>query len=292
MLDAIVEYLPSPLDVPPIVGLTPKTCKSEKRRPSDDEPFSALAFKIMSDPFVGRLTYLRVYSGKIASGAGAYNAVRNTRERIARLLLMHANKREELDTAFAGDIVAAVGLKKTFTGDTLCDAKYPIAFEIMTFPDPVITVAIEPKSRADQEKMASALERLADEDPTFKVRIDDETGQTVISGMGELHLEILVDRMIREFGVKAKVGKPQVSYRETITQTARGEGRFVKQAAGKGQFAEVVLELWTRSPGERASSSSISRSPRPCRSCSWRASGRACTIRWKAACWPATAWSM
>jgi elongation factor G len=243
VLDAVVEYLPSPLDVPAMTGLNPKTCKQEKRRPSDDEPFAALAFKIMSDPFVGRLTYLRVYSGKIASGAGAYNAVRNTRERIAKLLLMHANKREELDTAFAGDIVAAVGLKKTFTGDTLCDAKYPIAFEIMAFPDPVITVAIEPKSRADQEKMASALERLADEDPTFKVRIDDETGQTVISGMGELHLEILVDRMIREFGVRAKVGKPQVSYRETITQTARGEGRFVKQTAGKGQFAEVAIEL-------------------------------------------------
>jgi elongation factor G len=170
--------------------------------------------------------------------------VRNTRERIAKLLLMNANKREELEAAFAGDIVAAVGLKKTFTGDTLCDAKYPIAFETMTFPEPVITVAIEPKSRADQEKMAAALERLADEDPTFKVRIDDETGQTVISGMGELHLEILVDRMIREFGVKAKVGKPQVSYRETITQSARGEGKFAKQAAaGKGQFAQVVIEL-------------------------------------------------
>jgi len=243
VLDAIVEYLPSPLDVPPMEGLAPKTCKPEKRRPRDDEPFSALAFKIMSDPFVGRLTYLRVYSGKIAAGAGAYNAVRNTRERVAKLLLMNANKREELEAAFAGDIVAAVGLKKTYTGDTLCDAKYPIVFETMTFPEPVITVAIEPKSRADQEKMESALERLADEDPTFKVRIDEETGQTVISGMGELHLDILVDRMIREFGVKAKVGKPQVSYRETITRTARADGRFAKQTAGKGQFAEVTIEL-------------------------------------------------
>jgi elongation factor G len=244
VLDAIVEYLPSPMDVPPVEGLAPKTCKTEKRRASDDEPFSALAFKIMSDPFVGRLTYLRVYSGKIASGGGVYNAVRNTRERIAKLLLMNANKREELEAAFAGDIVAAVGLKKTFTGDTLCDAKYPIALETMTFPEPVITVAIEPKSRADQEKMASALDRLADEDPTFKVRIDDETGQTVMSGMGELHLEILVDRMIREFGVKARVGKPQVSYRETITQSARGEGKFAKQgAASKGQFAQVAIEL-------------------------------------------------
>ena len=243
VLDAIVDYLPSPVDVPPVTGVNPKTGKTEKRRASDDEPFSALAFKIMSDPFVGRLTYLRVYSGKIASGAGVYNAARNTRERIAKLLLMHANKREELDAAFAGDIVAAVGLKKTFTGDTLSDSKYPIVFETMEFPDPVITVAIEPKSRADQEKLGSALERLSDEDPTFKVRIDEETGQTVISGMGELHLEILVARMIREFGVKARVGKPQVSYREAVSRQARGEGRFAKQTAGKGQFAHVVLEI-------------------------------------------------
>jgi len=243
VLDAVVDYLPSPVDVPPIEGVNPKTGKIEKRRASDDEPFAALAFKIMSDPFVGRLTYLRVYSGRMASGAGAYNAVRNTRERISKLLLMHANKREELDAAFAGDIVAAVGLKKTFTGDTICDSKYPIAFESMVFPEPVIAVAIEPRSRADQEKLASSLERLSDEDPTFKVRVDDETGQTVISGMGELHLEILVDRMIREFGVKARVGKPQVSYREAVTQRARGEGKFNKQAGGKGQFAHVVVEI-------------------------------------------------
>jgi elongation factor G len=250
VLDAVVEYLPSPVDIPPMEGINPRNGKAETRRPSDDEPFSALAFKIMSDPFVGRLTYLRVYSGKIASGGGAYNAVRNTRERVAKLLLMHANKREELDWAFAGDIVAAVGLKKTFTGDTLCDSKYPVAFEAMSFPDPVITVAIEPKSRADQEKLAAALERLASEDPTFKVRVDEETGQTVISGMGELHLEILVDRMIREFGVKAKVGKPQVSYREAITTAARGEGKFMKQAAGKGQFARVVVEVEPRRRGQ------------------------------------------
>jgi elongation factor G len=243
VLDAIVDYLPSPVDIPPMEGVNPKSGKKEKRRASDDEPFSALAFKIMSDPFVGRLTYLRVYSGRIATGGGTYNATRNTRERISKLLLMNANKREELEWAFAGDIVAAVGLKKTFTGDTLCDSKYPIAFEAMEFPEPVITVAIEPKSRADQEKLEGALERLSDEDPTFKVRVDDETGQTVISGMGELHLEILVDRMIREFGFKAKVGKPQVSYRESITQAARGEGRFAKQAAGKGQFAEVAVEI-------------------------------------------------
>jgi elongation factor G len=250
VLDAIVDYLPSPLDVPPMEGINPRTDKPEKRRASDDEPFSALAFKIMSDPFVGRLTYLRVYSGKVASGGGVYNAVRNTRERFGKILLMHANKREELDWAYAGDIVAVVGLKKTYTGDTLCDSKYPVAFEAMSFPEPVITVAIEPKSRADQEKMGAALERLSSEDPTFKVREDEETGQTVISGMGELHLEILVDRMIREFGVHAKVGKPQVSYREAITAAARAEGKFAKQAGGKGQFASVVLEIEPRRRGE------------------------------------------
>jgi elongation factor G len=250
VLDAVVDFLPSPLDVPPMEGVNPRTGTPETRRASDDEPFSALAFKIMSDPFVGRLTYLRIYSGKVASGGGVYNASRNTRERFAKILLMHANKREELDWAYAGDIVAAVGLKKTHTGDTLCDSKYPVAFESMVFPEPVITVAIEPRSRADQEKMESALERLSSEDPTFKVRVDEETGQTVISGMGELHLEILADRMIREFGVKAKVGKPQVSYREAITAAARGEGRFAKQTAGKGQFAHVVLELQPRRRGE------------------------------------------
>ena len=252
VLDAIVDFLPSPVDMPPVEGVNPKTGTTEKRRPSDDEPFAALAFKIMSDPFVGRLTYLRIYSGKIAAGGGTYNASRNTRERIAKILLMHANKREELDAAFAGDIVAAVGLKKTFTGDTLSDSKYPIVFEKMTFPEPVITVAIEPRSRADQEKLESALDRLADEDPTFKVRVDEETGQTVISGMGELHLEILVDRMVREFGVKAKVGKPQVSYREAITQASQGEGRFAKQAAGKGAVQVVVeLEPMARGAGFR-----------------------------------------
>lgn len=249
VLDGVVDYLPSPVDVPPIEGVNPKTGKAEKRRASDDEPFAALAFKIMSDPFVGRLTYLRVYSGRIASGGGAYNAVRNTRERVSKLLLMHANKREEMEAAFAGDIVAAVGLRKTYTGDTICDSKYPIAFETMTFPEPVITVAIEPRSRADQEKLATSLERLSDEDPTFKVRVDDETGQTVISGMGELHLEILVDRMIREFGVQARVGKPQVSYREAVTKRGRGEGKFVKQAGGKGQFARVAVEVEPRERG-------------------------------------------
>ena len=245
VLDAVVDYLPSPLDVPPMEGLNPKTEATEKRRPSDDEPFSALAFKIISDPFVGRLTYLRIYSGKLTPGMNTYNAGRRARERIAKILLMHANKREELACAFAGDIVAVVGLKKTFTGDTLCDTKYPVVFESMVFPEPVITVAIEPKTRADQDKLSNSLNRLSEEDPTFKVRVDDESGQTVISGMGELHLEILVDRMIREFAVKANVGKPQVAYRETITRLAKAEGKFAKQAAGggKGQFGHVVIEV-------------------------------------------------
>jgi len=245
VLDAVVDYLPSPLDIPPVQGVNPKTKQVEERKPSDDEPFSALAFKIMSDPFVGKLTYLRIYSGKLKPGMNTYNAGRRHRERIGKILLMHANKREELQCAFAGDIVAAVGLKKTFTGDTLCDTKYPIVFESMTFPEPVISVAIEPKTRADQEKLTTTLERLAGEDPTFRVRVDEESGQTIISGMGELHLEVLVDRMIREFGVKANVGKPQVAYRETITQAATGEGRFVKPgtAGSKGQYGHVILKV-------------------------------------------------
>jgi elongation factor G len=245
VLDAVVDYLPSPEEVPPVEGINPRTETTEKRRPSDDEPFSALVFKIMSDPFVGKLTYLRIYSGRLTPGMSTYNAGRRHRERIAKILLMHANKREELACAFAGDIVGVVGIKKSYTGDTLSDTKYPITFESMMFPEPVITVAIEPKTRADQEKLTSALNRLAEEDPTFKVRLDDESGQTVISGMGELHLEILVDRMIREFGVRANVGKPQVAYRETITRSAKGEGKFAKQAAGggKGQFGHVVVEM-------------------------------------------------
>lgn len=252
VLDAVVDYLPSPVDVPPVQGVDPKSGKTEERKPADDEPFSALAFKIMSDPFVGKLTYLRIYSGKLSPGMNAYNAGRRAKERIGKILLMHANKREELACAFAGDIVAVVGLKKTFTGDTLCDTKYTITFESMTFPEPVITVAIEPKTRADHDKLTATLDKLAEEDPTFRVRIDEESGQTIISGMGELHLEILVDRMIREFGVKANVGKPQVAYRETITQAARAEGTFVKAAVGggKGQFGHVVLEI---GPLERGS---------------------------------------
>jgi elongation factor G len=252
VMDAVIDYLPSPLDKPPISGVNPRTDEELKRRPSDDEPFSALVFKIISDPFVGKLSYLRIYSGKLTTGMSTYNAGRRHRERIAKILLMHANKREELACAFTGDIVAVVGLKKSFTGDTLCDNKYPITFESMAFPEPVISVAIEPKTRADQDKLSSSLNRLAEEDPTFRVRVDEESGQTVISGMGELHLEILVDRMIREFGVKANVGKPQVAYRETITQATRGEGRFAKPGAGtsKGQFGHVVLEI---EPGPRGS---------------------------------------
>lgn len=245
VLDAIVDYLPSPVDIRAIEGFNPKTGAIEIRRASDDQPLSALAFKIMSDPFVGRLTYLRIYSGRLETGESVYNAGRRVRERVAKLLLMHANKREEIDTAFAGDIVGVVGLKRTYTGDTISDPRHPIVFESMVFPEPVISVAIEPKTRADQERLGEALERLADEDPTFKVKVDEESGQTIVSGMGELHLEVIVDRMTREFGVKANVGKPQVAYRETITQVATGEGEFVKPGAQstKGQYGHVVIRL-------------------------------------------------
>jgi elongation factor G len=249
VLDAIVHYLPAPVDLPPVEGVNPNTGEVEIRRPSDDEPFSALAFKIMSDPYVGKLTYLRIYSGRMKSGTNVWNA-RAHKERVTKLLLMHANKREELPHALTGDIVAAVGLKKTVTGDTLCEYDYPIMFETMVFPEPVIMVAIEPKTRADQDKLEASLRRLAEEDPTFRVKVDEETGQTIISGMGELHLEILVDRMIREFNVKANVGKPQVAYRETITQKARAEGEFVKQAGGKGQYGKVAIQI---EAGERGS---------------------------------------
>ena len=249
VLDAVVDYLPSPANMPPVNGINPDTGETETRRPSDDEPFSALAFKIMSDPYVGKLTYLRVYSGRIKSGTNVWNA-RGHKERSTKLLLMHANKREELDHALTGDIVAAVGIKKTVTGDTLCVYDYPIMFESMVFPEPVIRVAIEPKTRADQEKLENSLGRLSEEDPTFVVKVDEETGQTIISGMGELHLEILVDRMIREFNVKANVGKPQVAYREGITTRARAEGKFAKPAVGKGQFGHVIIEIEPRERGK------------------------------------------
>ena len=243
MLDAVVDFLPSPLDKPAIEGLSSNSDKPQVRTASDDEPFAALAFKIATDPFVGKLTFFRVYSGVLKSGSYVYNATKGERERVGRLLQMHANHREELEEVRAGDIAAAIGLRKTSTGDTLSDEKKPIILESIRFPEPVIAVAVEPKSKADQDKMGIALQKLAEEDPTFRVRTDDETGQTVISGMGELHLEIIVDRMLREFKVDANVGKPQVSYRETITQRAHGTGRFVRQSGGRGQYGHVELEL-------------------------------------------------
>jgi len=243
MLDAVVAYLPSPLDVPPVIGTDPRTEAAAIRPVSDAEPFSALAFKIVSDPFVGRLAYFRVYSGSLTAGSYVQNTIKDQRERVGRLLQMHADHREDIQTVYAGDIAAVVGLKNTFTGDTLCDPSSPIILESINFPDPVISVAIEPKTKQDQDKMSAALVRLAEEDPTFHMHTDIETGQTVIAGMGELHLEIIVDRMMREFKVEATVGKPQVAYRETIQQGTKVEGRWVRQTGGKGQYGHVWLEL-------------------------------------------------
>ena len=248
MLDAVVDFLPSPLDKPAIEGL--RDDKLETRHVSDEDPFSALAFKIATDPFVGKLTFFRVYSGVLRSGSYVYNATKGERERVGRILQMHANHREEIEEVRAGDIAAAIGLRKTTTGDTLSDERHPIILESMSFPEPVISVAVEPKTKADQDKMGVALQKLAEEDPTFRVRSDDETGQTIISGMGELHLEIIVDRMLREFKVDANVGKPQVAYRETITQKAHGTGRFVRQSGGRGQYGHVELELEPNEPGK------------------------------------------
>lgn len=250
LLDAVIYYLPSPLDIPPIRGINPKTEKEEVRSADGKEPLAALAFKIVSDPYVGRLAYLRVYSGSLKVGSSVLNSSQGTKERVGRLLRMHANHREEIDIAYAGDIAAVAGLKRTFTGDTLCDSKYPIVLESIGFPEPVISVAIEPRTQIDEEKMSEALARLAEEDPTFDVRIDEDTGQTIISGMGELHLEVLVDRMLREFRVSAKVGKPQVAYRETITRGARVEGRFIRQTGGRGQYGHVWLEIEPLGRGE------------------------------------------
>jgi elongation factor G len=243
MLDAVVDYLPSPLDVPPVIGEDPRNQTEILRTVDDSEPFSALAFKIAADPFVGKLAFFRVYSGTLKSGSYVLNATKGRKERIGRILEMHANHREEIDQVYAGDIAAAVGLKETFTGDTLTDPDKPVILESMTFPEPVIEVAIEPKTKADQDKLTVALQRLADEDPTFRVKTDPETNQTLIAGMGELHLDVLVDRMVREFKVAANVGKPQVSYRETIRRKADGNGRFVRQTGGKGQYGHVVLAL-------------------------------------------------
>ncbi len=250
MLDAIIDYLPSPLDVPPVTGVDPKTGDEVTRSLAPDEPFSALVFKIAVDPHVGRLAYLRVYSGTLTAGSYALNSTKGERERIGRLLRMHANHREEIASVSAGDIAAVIGLKSTFTGDTLCDPANPIVLESITFPEPVITVSIEPKTRADQDKMGQALVRLAEEDPTFRLQTNEETGQTVIEGMGELHLEVIVDRMMREFRVDANVGRPQVAYRETITVPVKAEGRHVRQSGGKGQYGHAVLEFAPQERGQ------------------------------------------
>ena len=250
LLDAVVDYLPSPLDVPPMNGLDPVTGAEVLRKPDDSEPFSALAFKIAADPFVGKLAFFRVYSGTLKAGSYVLNPTKGKRERIGRILQMHANHREEIEEVFAGDIAAAVGLKDTFTGDTLTDPEHPVILESMTFPEPVIEVKIEPKTKADQDKLAIALQRLAEEDPTFRVKTDPETAETLIAGMGELHLDVLVDRMVREFKVAANIGKPQVSYRETIRRAAEGNGRHVRQTGGKGQYGHAVIKV---EPGEKGS---------------------------------------
>ena len=243
LLDCINDYLPSPLDMPPIKAIDPDSGAEVARLADDEEPFAALAFKVVSDPFVGRLVYFRVYAGKVKVGDGILNVTHNRKERVGRLLRMHANMREEIEDAYTGDIVATLGLKNTFTGDTLCDPEAKILLESISFPDPVISVAIEPRSRADQDKLVDALGRIAEEDPTFKVTYNEETGQTIISGMGELHLEVIVSRLISEFKVSAKVGKPQVAYRETITASVKAEGRFVRQSGGHGQYGDVFVEL-------------------------------------------------
>ena len=249
MLDAIVDFMPAPIDIPAIKGINPDTGEEDHRDSTDDGPFAALAFKIMADPYVGKLAFFRVYSGTLSSGSYVFNSTKGKKERIGRILQMHANHRAELDTVYSGDIAAAVGLKDTTTGDTLCDESKPIVLESMEFPDPVISVAVEPKTKNDQEKMGIALQKLAEEDPTFRVRTDQETGQTIISGMGELHLEIIVDRMLREFKVDCNVGNPQVAYRETIRKSAKAEGKFVRQSGGHGQYGHCWLELTPQEPG-------------------------------------------
>ena len=250
LLDGVVDYLPSPVDIPPVRGVNPDTGEEEIREAKDDAPLAALVFKIVTDPYAGRLAYFRVYSGTLRQGATVYNATKGRKERIGRLIRMYADRREDISEVYAGDIAAVVGLKHTFTGDTLCDPKAPIVLESISFPEPVISVAVEPKSTADQDKLAKALQKLAEEDPTFRVRVDEATGQTIISGMGELHLEILIDRMKREFNVQARVGKPRVAYRETITRPVpKVEGKFVKQTGGRGQYGHVILSLEPAEPG-------------------------------------------
>jgi elongation factor G len=249
LLDAIVYYLPSPVDIPPIQGINPQTGQEEQRFPDENGPLAALVFKIVSDPYIGRLAYLRVYSGTLRTGDQVLNVNRGRKERVGRLTRMYADKREDIDVIYAGDIGAVLGLKQAFTGETLCSPEAPILLESIQFPEPVISVAIEPRTQADQDRMSEALQRLAEEDPTFRVRTDEQTGQTIISGMGELHLEVLIDRMLREFRVGANVGRPQVAYRETITRTARAEGRFVRQTGGRGQYGHVWLEVEPLPPG-------------------------------------------
>ena len=250
LLDAIVDYMPAPTDIPAIVGTNPKTDEEEDRHASDDEPFSALAFKIMTDPYVGRLSFFRVYSGTLNTGSAVLNATKGKRERVGRLLQMHANHREDLETVYSGDIAAVVGLKNTTTGDTLCDEKHPIVLESMEFPEPVIRVAIEPKTKAGQEKMAIALAKLAEEDPTFRTYTDEETGQTIIAGMGELHLEIIVDRLLREFKVEANVGAPQVAYKETIRKAVDQDTKYARQSGGKGQYGHVKIHVEPNESGK------------------------------------------
>jgi elongation factor G len=252
LLDAVVDYLPSPLDIPPITGIDPdaKDEAAVERPASDGAAFSALAFKLMTDPFVGQLTFIRVYSGVLTSGSSIYNSTKQRSERVGRLLKMHANKREEIKEVYAGDIAAAVGLKQVSTGDTLCDEKNAVVLESMDFPEPVISLAIEPKSKGDQEKLGIGLSKLMGEDPTFRVKTDQATGEVVIAGMGELHLEIIVDRLKREFNVEASVGRPQVAYKETITRAAEGEGRYIKQTGGRGQYGHAKIRLIPRKPGE------------------------------------------
>jgi len=250
LLDSVIDYLPSPLDIPAVQGINPETKETEERKADDDAPFAALAFKIMNDQHVGQLVFLRVYSGTLEAGSGVYNSTKDKKERVGRLLRMHANKKEEVEAVAAGDIAAAIGLKLTTTGDTLCDPDRPIVLESMTFPDPVIAVAIEPKTRADEEKLGTSLSRLALEDPTFRVTSDEETAQTLIHGMGELHLEIIVDRLLREFKVEANVGKPQVAYRETVRKHAEAQGRYVRQTGGRGQYGDVYLEVEPNEAGK------------------------------------------
>ena len=250
MLNAVIDYLPSPLDVPPVKGKDLKTDKELVRTPSNEEPLAALAFKVVTDPFVGRLVYCRIYSGKVKSGATVYNSTQGYRERIGRLLRMHADRRDELAEASSGDIIAAIGLKNTFTSNTICDVHAPILLESISFPEPVISVAVEPKSKVDEDKLRDALSKMSDEDPTLDIRYEDETGQTVIAGMGEMHLEVTVERIKREQSVEARIGKPQVAYRETITIPTTAVGRLVKQTGGHGQFAHVMIELEPLEPGQ------------------------------------------